>query len=480
MRSIILGLMVLLPGLLRSQPLKPFGPVPTPYQLQWQDMEMYMFVHFGPNTFTDKEWGSGQENPDVFQPTDLDCGQWARTALLAGMKGIVITAKHHDGFCLWPSRYSTHTVAQSSWREGKGDVLKALSQACRRYGLGFGVYLSPWDRNHPAYGTPAYNQVFANMLREIYAAYGPVFEQWFDGANGEGPNGKKQVYDWPLFNETVLGLQPNCIIFSDVGPGTRWVGNESGMAGETNWSTINVAGKEPGAQAPSTEILNQGQAGGSRWIPAECDVSIRPGWFYSPETSGKVKTLKQLSEIYYASVGRNANLILNVPADRRGHIAPEDSLALMQFREWRARSFSDNLAIHGRVTASSTRGGSPAYAAGHLNDGDAGTYWATDDGQTSASLVLTFDKPVTFNNLMLQEYIRLGQRVSRFDMEVWKEGRFVRVAEGTTIGHKRILRFPAQTTTRVRINIRSALACPVLSEIGLYKALEVPEDPGTP
>lgn len=457
-----------------AQEIKPYGALPNAYQLQWENMEMYLFMHFGPNTFTDKEWGSGKENPDVFDPSDLDCRQWARTAKLAGMKGIVITAKHHDGFCLWPSKYSTHTVAQSNWRNGEGDILKELSAACKEYGIKFGVYLSPWDRNHPAYGTPAYNRIFANMLTEIYKNYGPVFEQWFDGANGEGPNGKKQVYDWPLFNNTVHSLQPNCIIFSDIGPDAHWVGNEKGFAGETNWSTMNIAGFEPGKKAPTGKSLNEGDFGGAKWVGAECDVSIRPGWFYSPETNDKVKTTAQLADIYYGSVGRNANLILNVPPDRRGHIAPEDSIALMKFRQWRMESFADNLAIYGKITASNTRGDKIEFSPQHLIDGNTATYWATDDNKTTASLTLTFDHQITFNNLLLQEYIRLGQRVQKFNMEVWKGGRFVKVAEGTTIGHKRILRFPEQTTTKVRINITASAACPVLSEIQLYKAIVLP------
>lgn len=457
-----------------AQPVRPYGAIPSPSQLAWEDLDMYMFTHFGPNTFTDREWGTGKENPDVFDPSALDCRQWARTALLAGMKGIIITAKHHDGFCLWPSHWSTHTVAQSNWEGGHGDVLRELSSACREFGLKFGVYLSPWDRNHPAYGTPAYNQVFAGMLREIYRNYGPVFEQWFDGANGEGPHGKKQIYDWTLFDSTVLTLQPDCVIFSDVGPGARWVGDENGIAGRTNWSTLNRGNFTPGAGAPPNHSLRHGDRGGIDWVPAECDVSIRPGWFYSPSTDEKQKSLSQLARIYLNSVGRNANLILNVPPDRTGRIAVEDSIRLMQFRAWISRSFSRDLALGARVTASDTRGNHREFAPANLVDGSDQTYWATDDGDTSASLVLLFPDSIRFNCLELREFIALGQRVESFTMEVWKGGHYEEVTRGTTIGHERILVFPTQKTRRVRLSILASLACPVISEIRLFRI----QDPG--
>src|SRR5690554_2626365 len=254
-------------------PLAPYGALPSPDQVTWQKMEYYMFIHFGPNTFTDKEWGDGKEDPKVFNPTNLDARQWARTAKEAGMKAIIITAKHHDGFCLWPSEYSTHTVRESSWKNGKGDILKDLSEACKEYGLKFGVYLSPWDQNHPSYGTPEYNDIFAKTLEEVLTNYGDIFEVWFDGANGEGPNGRKQEYDWPLFRSVVFKHQPNTIIFSDIGPGTRWIGNESGFAGETNWSTLNIEGFGVGNKAPAKEVLNTGNENGSHWIPGEADRS---------------------------------------------------------------------------------------------------------------------------------------------------------------------------------------------------------------
>jgi alpha-L-fucosidase len=453
-----------------AQDIAPYGALPSKAQLDWQNMEYYMFIHLGPNTFTDNEWGHGDEDPKVFNPTQLDARQWARTAKLAGMKAIIITAKHHDGFCLWPSKYSTHTVRESAWKNGKGDVLKELSAACKEYGLKFGVYLSPWDRNHPAYGTPEYNQVFSNTLNEVLSSYGPVFEQWFDGANGEGPNGKKPVYDWDLFHNTVYKNQPNAIIFSDVGPGCRWVGNEDGIAGTTNWATLSVKGFTPGKGAPSQSVLNEGNINGEKWIPAECDVSIRPGWFYSASTNDKVKSVQHLLDIYYGSVGRNSNMLLNVPVDRRGLIYSADSIRLMEFKKFRDASFKTNLALKAKVTAAETRKNNSRVKVTNLNDGKSDTYWATPDDMLKGTITLTFAKPTVFNRLVLQEYIALGQRVKAFSVEILEDGAFKEIATATTIGHKRILAFPDVTTTQVHINIQDALACPVISEVEIYKA----------
>ncbi len=452
------------------EPPKPFGAAPSQEQIDWQKLEYYMFIHFGPNTFTNVEWGDGKEDPSVFNPSGIDCRQWAATAKAAGMKGIILTVKHHDGFCLWPSEYSTHTVRESPWKDGKGDVLKELSEACKEYGLLLGVYLSPWDQNHPAYGTPDYNQIFANTLTEIHDNYGDIFEQWFDGANGEGHGGKKQVYDWPLFHKTVYDRHPNAIIFSDVGPGCRWMGNEKGVAGETNWSTLNVEGFGPGHDAPPVDTLNSGNVRGEKWVPAEVDVSIRPGWFYSPETNDKVKTLKQLVDIYYTSVGRNANLLLNVPPDRRGRIHPNDSTRLMEFRKVLDEIFKDDLAIGAVATASHTRGGASQFAASNILNDDYDSYWAVDDDVLDPYIELTFDEPKTFNRLLLQEYIPLGQRVAGFDVQSWNDATdsWDDLVKGTTIGYKRILHCSDVTTSKLRIHITSALACPVLNKIEVY------------
>ncbi len=454
-------------------PPQAYGVLPSDHQMEWQKMEYYMFIHFGPNTFTNVEWGDGKENPKVFNPTNLDCRQWAATAKAAGMKGIIITAKHHDGFCLWPSQYSTHTVRESPWKDGKGDILKELSAACKEYGLKFGVYLSPWDQNHPSYGTPEYNQIFANTLNEVLGNYGEIFEQWFDGANGgEGHPGKKQVYDWDLFHKTVYDKQPQAIIFSDVGPGCRWMGNERGVAGETNWSRLNIEGFGPGHDAPPTDTLNIGNIHGEAWVPAETDVSIRPGWFYSPSTDDKVKTLEHLLDIYYTSVGRNSNLLLNVPPDRTGRIHKNDSIRLMEFRKALDEIFSKDLAQGAKISASSIRGKSDTYSTGNLLDNNYDSYWTTYDNILTASIEVELSKESTFNRVLLQEYIPLGQRIAKFNIEIWENNVWKEIVSGTTIGYKRILRFPAVTAEKVRINIQNSLACPIINKVGLYMAPE--------
>ena len=444
----------------------PFGACPTPDQVAWQQMEMNLFCHFGPNTFTGAEWGDGTEPEDIFYPTDLDCRQWAATARAAGFKGMIITAKHHDGFCLWPSPESSHTVAQSRWRDGQGDVVREFSDACAAEGMQFGVYISPWDRNDPRYGTPAYNGAFVRTLESVLGGnYGTVFEQWFDGACGEGPTGRRQVYDWPLFNSTVARLQPHAVIFSDVGPGCRWVGNEQGRAGRTNWSTLEVSGFEPGAGSPPTEVLNGGTPGASHWAAAETDVSIRPGWFWRESETPRVKSVQELLKIYYESVGRNSLLLLNVPPDTRGRFDAVDSLRLMEFRAALDDIFAQDLAAGAEVSGESRgRGYEPPQV---LSD-DYDRYWAMPDGQTTASLTLEFPEPRTFNRVLLQEYIPLGQRIAAFHVEALVGGDWQEVARETTVGYKRIVLIPTVTATALRLTIDEALACPTLTKLALY------------
>ena len=443
---------------------EPYGPVPTDAQLAWQRMEINMFCHFGPNTFTGAEWGSGQEAEEVFAPTELDCRQWVDVARQAGMGGIILTAKHHDGFCLWPSAYSTHTVKPDL------DVLRQFTDACREGGIKAGVYISPWDRNHPAYGTPEYNTVFANTLREVHTNYGPFFEQWFDGACGEGPNGKRQEYDWPLFEGTVTDINPQCVIFSDVGPSCRWVGNEEGRAGETNWSRLIV---ESGKR--TTESGGSGDIDGDRWMPAEVDVSIRPGWFWHKEEHPK--PVKELMEIYYNSVGRNGLLLLNVPADDRGRISPEDSAVLVAFRAERDRIFSHDLTEgavieayvgDGIMTAAKNR-----YPTSNLTDTAYHSYWMLKGKDTSnITLIVELPEEREMDMIVLQEYIPLGQRVSKFSISYSFPGcnGGMIIAEGTTIGYKRIVRLPFPIRTQTLFITLSALAPPALNRIAIYNS----------
>jgi len=435
-------------------------PLPSKAQLAWHKMEYYLFMHFGPNTFTDKEWGEGTEPEDVFNPTNLDCRQWCRIAKASGAKGIIITAKHHDGFCLWPSKYSTHTVRESKWRNGKGDVLKQLSQACKEYGLKFGVYISPWDRNHPKYGTAEYNEVFINMMKEIFTNYGPIWELWWDGANGEGPNGKKQVYDWKRFEATVRKLSPNTIIFSDIGPDIRWCGNENGFAGETNWNFLDTAGFARGIGAPPTDTLNRGNYNGKNWIPAECDVSIRPGWFYHKEQDDKVKSQEELFNIYLKSVGRGANLLLNVPPDRRGLISKNDSAALTGFKILRDLNFKSDLLKNSKFDL----------RFGKVDGVSFNTSANTMEIRNFIDNPVSFDfkKPIELNCIVLGENTQLGQTVRNFVIQIVDDKNGSRFINGTSIGRKRIITFPKTKTSLIVFRFLEASSKIELSNFEFY------------
>jgi alpha-L-fucosidase len=433
-------------------------PLPTRQQLSWHEMEYYLFLHFGPNTFTDKEWGEGTEPSAIFNPSQLDCRQWVRVAKNAGAKGIIITAKHHDGFCLWPSKYSKHTVRESKWKDGKGDVLKELSQACRQAGLKFGVYISPWDRNHPDYGTEKYNEVFTGMLKEILKDYGHIWELWWDGANGEGPNGKKQVYDWHSFENTVRQISPKTVVFSDIGPDIRWMGNENGIAGDPNWNFLDTAGFRRGEGSPPMDTLNHGNYNGRQWIPAECDVSIRPGWFWHANEEEKIKTAPQLFNLYLKSVGRGANLLLNVPPDRRGLIGEKDTQTLMEFKKLRDASFSNNL----------LKTASTYYQFSTKNI----TFRAFDSGGVYAANLQNFivELPVEtkLNCIVLREAIHLGQTVRKFTIVFYKGNKVTGELQGTSVGRKRILTFPARTITSFRVYLEDVQGNDNISGIAAY------------
>lgn len=438
--------------------------LPTRQQLDWHELEFYWFIHFGPNTFTDKEWGHGDESVDIFNPTALDCKQWARVAKQSGAKGIILTAKHHDGFCLWPSQYSTHTVRESKWRDGQGDIVKELMQACKENGLKFGIYLSPWDRNHPQYGTAAYNDVYVNTMKELISKYGPFFEFWWDGANGEGPNGKRQEYDFHRYERTIRELAPNTVVFSDIGPDVRWVGNESGIAGTTNWNYLDTAGFKRGAGSPPTDTLNRGNMYGRNWIPAECDVSIRPGWFYHKEEDDKVKSANQLFDLYLKSVGRGANFLLNVPPDRRGLIHEADSAALVGFEKLLRENFADNLALKARKELHYKM---VVYKRDNFADGDPKTTESVNEYK-NASFWLKFGAETRINCVVLSENLEQGQQVAKGKVVLVNGTQEVKEIPFTTIGRKRILTFPSQTVTAVRLLIEDAKGTPVLSEVGAY------------
>ncbi len=460
-------------------PPDPILPVPEPKQVEWQQMETYAFIHFGLNTFNDREWGYGDTDPKVFNPTNLDCDQWAQTLVKAGMKGVILTAKHHDGFCLWPFEGTEYSIKNSPWKNGKGNVVKELSEACKKYGLKFAVYLSPWDRHQANYGTPEYLPYFYAQLHDLLTNYGPVFEVWFDGANGgDGWYGgakdirtidRKNYYNYPRIYEMLDSIQPQAIIFSDGGPGCRWVGNEKGFAGATNWSFLREGEVHPGYE--KSYELQYGHADGNQWVPAECDVSIRPGWFYHPEEDDRVKSPDQLVDLYYRSVGHNATLLLNFPVDRRGLIHPVDSANAVRFHEMIQQQLKTNLVAGMTPKVSNERGGD--FVASALTDDNFDTYWATEDGVTTADIEFSFDTPTRMNRMMLQEYIPLGQRVKAFVVEYLDKDTWLPVKlneETTTIGYKRLLRFETVETKGIRIRITDARGPLCLSNVGVYDA----------
>lgn len=481
--GIILSLALLETGCKKVEAPAAYGPVPTENQMRWQEMEYYAFLHFSLNTYTDQSWGFGNEDVALFNPTELDARQWARICKEAGMKGIIVTAKHHCGFCLWPSAYTEYSVKNAPWKEGKGDVIRELADACKEYGLKLGIYLSPWDRNHADYGKPEYITYFRNQLKELLTKYGDIFEVWYDGANGGtgwygGANENRKIdrttyYDWKNTYKLVRELQPNIVIWNDGGDRAdlRWVGTEGGWVGETNWSLLNATGDVP------FEMLHYGVENGDSWVPAEVNTSIRPEWFYHPSEDTKVKTLPQLMDTYYNSVGRNGTFLLNFPIMPNGLIHPNDEKAALDLAAAVKEAFAVNLVKNTKADASNFRGNSRIFGAAKAIDETTDTYWATDDEVKTASLTINFGKPTTFNRFMAQEYIRLGQRVKAFTLEALVDGNWKEIAKATTIGYKRILRFPTVTATQLRFSITDSKACPLISNIGVYNAPQILTQP---
>ena len=436
--------------------------IPTAKQLQWQQMELTAFLHFGINTFTGNEWGNGTDSPEIFNPSSLDCRQWAKTLKEGGFRMAILTAKHHDGFCLWQTSTTDYSVKNSPWMNGQGDVVKELSEACREYGLKFGVYLSPWDRNAGCYGdSPAYNQFFINQLTELLTNYGQVHEVWFDGACAEGPNGRRQVYDWTAILETIHKLQPEAVT-AIMGDDVRWVGNEGGRGRETEWSAtaytpLSLEGGpeqnralglvEMSRDLGSRELIAKAQE--VSWYPSEVDVSIRPGWFYHPYQDSQVRTLENLVDIYYTSVGRNSVLLLNIPPDTRGLIHEIDAQRLKDLRSYLDETFDENLLVR------------------------RSRLWKAEEGDTREFEV---KDGAVFNTLLIREDITKGQRTEAFTLEAFAGGHWTRIAEGTTIGYNRLLKFPATTAEKIRITIVSTRKTALISEVGLFYAPEVKDN----
>ncbi len=456
---------------MRAQAPKPYPPVPSNRQLAWQRCETNLFLHFGVNTFTNREWGQGDEDPKLFNPGRLDARQWVRAAKAGGFKIVILTAKHHDGFCLWPSKFTDHSVKSSPWCEGKGDVVRELADACRSEGVKLGLYLSPWDRHEKTYGdSPRYNDYYVSQLTELLTNYGPIAEVWFDGACEEGPNGKKQEYDWDRYWATVRRLQPDAVMFSDAGPDVRWIGNEQGIAGDLCWSTIGSK-TVPYPGAPGDNIiwaLQHGDPEGDIWRPGESDVSIRPGWFWHKEEDQKVRSLGNLVDLYFKSAGRNSLLLLNVPPNDQGLLSDTDVRRLAEFRAELDRIFRTNLVQGKEAIATNTRGGNPAFAPGRALDADTNTFWATDDNVTSGRIEIDLGVAQKFNVSLIQEAIELGQRVEAYRIEYQDGTSWKGIVSGTTVGYKRLDRFEPVTARRVRLVIEKARACPAIGSFGLY------------
>lgn len=468
-----------LSGCHKVSPPAAFGPTPSARQIEWHETQFYAFICLSSATYRDVEWGYGDMDPNEFQPIKFNPRQWVDVVKSAGMKGLVLTCKHHDGFCLWPSKLTDYSVANSSWREGKGDVVGDLAKETEKAGLKFGVYLSPWDRHDMRYGTSAYIDYYRGQIQELLTNYGPIFEVWQDGANGgDGYYGglceqrrvdSKTYYGWDVTDSLIRELQPMACIFSDGGPDARWCGNEKGFVGDPNWNIMDIEGASPGNSGNNS--LQNGNPNGNRWVPAEVDVSIRPGWFYHASEDDKVRSVENLMKIYYESIGRGANLILNIPPNKEGLIHPVDSIRFVEFGHALKREFSNPLSRKAvkEFCASNERGKSRMFRVGRVMDGKKDTYWATDDSIRQASMTMVLKKIERLYAIRIKEPIQLGQRIDSFTIEALTAAdEWTTVAEGTTIGARRILRLPDIDASALRITIKSNRTCPLLSEVQLY------------
>ena len=437
-------------------------------------MEYYAFIHFNMNTFTNMEWGYGDESPTTFNPSELDTDQWARIIKESGMKGIIITAKHHDGFSLWPSKYTEHSVKNSSWKNGKGDLIKDLEKSCKKYDLKLGIYLSPWDRNHPDYGTENYITYFRNQLTELLTNYGEIFEVWFDGANGGngyygGANeirkvDKKTYYDWSNTHKIIRKLQPNAVVFSDAGPDVRWVGNEKGYANKTTWSNIYRDSLYGGM--PDYNKFSSGQELGTHFIPTETDVSIRPGWYYHPEEDGKVKSLDKLVDIYFNSIGLNSSLLLNIPVDTRGLIHENDSERMLELGEFLKNTFNKNLLEESKILFNNK-----SHPINKIIDKNINTF-STFKSNNNNVINITLENEKLVDIFEISENINLGQRIKEFIFEIKVNEKWIIIEKGTTVGTKRLIKFRPLIVKDLRFTIVYSKERPLVSELGLYKSAQ--------
>lgn len=459
---------------------------PSGRQLRWHEMEFYSFIHFGMNTFTDREWGLGDEDPKLFNPTELNADQWVNACVAAGMKGLILTCKHHDGFCLWPSKYTEHSVKNTPWKNGQGNVVKEVAEACKKGGIKFGIYLSPWDRHEKTYGdSEVYNRYFMNQLTELLTNYGEIFCVWFDGACGEGANGKLQVYDWDSYYELIRRLQPNAVI-SVCGPDVRWCGNEAGECRTSEWCVVPVELQDCEKIAKHSQKVDDGTFSrkvssrdedlGSRkaidnaqklvWYPAEVNTSIRPGWFYHASEDDKVRSQEELLAIYYGSVGGNASFLLNIPPDKRGLVHENDVMILKEFGATIARNFETNLLEDSTLTVSQSM--DESHKIQNVLNKETDSYWCPASGTEAAVIEIDFHKEQTFNMFVMMEHIQSGQRIEEYSIEVKVGGKWEKVYKGTTIGYKRICRFAAVKAQYVRLSIEKSRWQPTLSCIGIF------------
>jgi len=451
----------------------PYGAVPSARQWRWHQREQYAFIHFAMNTFTDKEWGYGDEDPSMFNPSDFSADQIVGAAKAGNLKGIILTAKHHDGFCLWPTKLTEHCIRNSPYKNGQGDIVREMSDACKRAGLAFGIYLSPWDRNRADYGRPSYVDYFRKQVVELCTGYGELFEFWFDGANGGdgyygGARETRQIdapkyYNWPSIIALVHQYQPMACTFDPLGADIRWVGNEDGIAGDPCWPTMP---NHPYVQSEG----NSGVRGGALWWPAETNTSIRPGWFYHADEDSKVRSPENLVGYFDTSVARGTNMNLNLPPDRRGRIPDQDVKILKSFGDAIRASFATDLAQGSVASASHVRG--KGYEAARVLDGQRDTYWSAPDGVTTPSLTLDLPPGRRFDLIRIREYLPLGVRVTRFAVDAEVNGKWQQLAEHECISAQRIIRLPQPVTARrVRLRIVDAPVCPAISEVSLFQSV---------